>query len=327
MMYTVFYERRLVNSVLKLATGKSHAKIILLGEHAVVYNEPAIALPLPDLKMVATITPRSFGQIILAGNYQGSLNEMTEAFEGIRQLINRLLRFFSNPKLAFTLKLESNIPLERGMGSSAATAVAIIRAFFALFETELSDRDLQRWANVEEAITHGSPSGIDAATAAHDVPVWFVKGQKPMPISMSLDATLIIADTGVHGQTGLAVSVVREQLLNEPVETQDHLSELGKLSVQAQEFLAANSIEKLGPIMNSAQQHLSALGVSHPYLDALVDAALEAGALGAKLTGGGVGGTMLALASNDANIDAIASALEAAGAREIWVQKYYANKE
>lgn len=311
-----------MNPVLKIATGKSHAKIILLGEHAVVYNEPAIALPLPDLNMLVTVAKRDSGQIILAENYQGPLSEMTEAFEGIRQLINRLLKFFKMPNLAFSLKIQSTIPLERGMGSSAATAVAIVRAFFALFETPLSNLELQRWANVEEAITHGAPSGIDAATAAHDVPVWFMKGNLPEPIEMALDATLIIADTGVHGQTGLAVSVVREQLQNDPIETQNHLTALGNLSREARNFLAENSANKLGPLMTDAQKHLDAIGVSHPYLNNLIDAAIEAGALGAKLTGGGVGGAMLALADNHADIEAIIAALEKAGAREIWVQKY-----
>jgi len=306
----------------KLASGSSHTKVILLGEHAVVYGQPAIALPLPDLAMTATIEAREAGQVVIAQGYQGPLATMAEVYEGVRQLILRLLRHFDALDAPFTLRIQSNIPQERGMGSSAASAIAIIRAFFAFFDTPLPDEELQRWANVEEAITHGSPSGIDAATTAHDVPVWFVKGSAPEPMSMALHGTLIIADTGVHGQTGLAVSVVREQLANEPIETQAHIDALGAIARDTREDLAHDDIIALGNHMNAAHQHLAALGVSHPQLEALVQAAREAGALGAKLTGGGVGGAMLALAKDDTDAHRIMLALEAAGAQEVWSQQY-----
>lgn len=312
----------MVTLVLKSATGSSHAKIILIGEHSVVYNQPAIALPLTNLELQAEIKQRNFGQLILSENYQGQLTDLAEVYEGIRQLINRLLQHFNAQNLAFSLKITSNIPQERGMGASAASAVAIVRAFFAFFEQPLTDQELQRWASIEEIITHGSPSGIDAATTTYTNPVWFVKGQNPIPINMNMAATLIIADTGVHGQTGLAISVVREQLQNEPLTTQTHLNMLGELTHQARETLATNDKVSLGRLMSQAQQHLSALDVSHPQLDNLVSAALEAGALGAKLTGGGVGGAMLALADTPASAKKIIAALEKAGAREIWSQTY-----
>lgn len=306
----------------KIATGTSHAKVILTGEHAVVYEQPAIALPLPDMSLTVTLTERHHGQIIVAPGYHGPLAEMAEMYEGVRQLIVRLLRYFSAPDLAFKLKITSSIPEERGMGSSAATAVAITRAFFNYFDTDLPNVELQKWASIEESITHGSSSGIDAATVAHDVPIWFIKGQEPTTIPMDLAATLIIADTGIHGQTGLAVSVVRQRLMMNEDNAEERINELGNISKIARDTLATNNIHSLGSAMNDAQGHLSALGVSHPELDKLVNASLEAGALGAKLTGGGVGGAMLALTDTPEATTAVVSALEHAGAREIWVQSY-----
>lgn len=306
----------------KSATGTSHAKVILTGEHAVVYNQPAIALPLPDMSLTATITERHHGQIVLAPGYQGPLTEMAEMYEGVRQLIVRLLHSFSAPDLAFKLKITSSIPEERGMGSSAATAVAITRAFFNYFEAPLSNAELQKWASIEESITHGSSSGIDAATVAHDVPIWFIKGQEPTTMPMDLSATLIIADTGIHGQTGLAVSVVRQHLMLGEDNAQERIEQLGQISAISREALANNDIQQLGSAMNNAQAHLSALGVSHPELDKLVKASRDAGALGAKLTGGGVGGAMLALTDTPEATAAVVTALENAGAREIWVQSY-----
>jgi mevalonate kinase len=306
----------------KSATGTSHAKVILTGEHAVVYNQPAIALPLPDMSLTVSISERNHGQIVLAPGYQGPLTEMAEMYEGVRQLIVRLLHSFSAPDLAFKLKITSTIPEERGMGSSAATAVAITRAFFNYFEAPLSNAELQKWASIEESITHGSSSGIDAATVAHDVPIWFIKGQEPTTMPMDLSATLIIADTGIHGQTGLAVSVVRQHLMLGEDNAQERIEQLGHISAISRDALANNDIQQLGSAMNDAQTHLSALGVSHPELDKLVMASRNAGALGAKLTGGGVGGAMLALTDTPETTAAVITALETAGAREIWVQSY-----
>ena len=268
----------------KLANGSSHAKVILLGEHAVVYGQPAIALPLPDLAMTVTIETREAGQVVIAQGYQGPLETMAEMYEGVRQLIIRLLRYFDALETPFTIRINSNIPQERGMGSSAASAIAIIRAFFAFFDTPLSDELLQKWANVEESITHGAPSGIDAATAANDVPVWFVKGGAPQTMPMDFHGTLIIADTGVHGQTGLAVSVVREQLNDNPTVMQPHIDALGQLATDAKAALANDQAVTLGQYMDEAHQHLSDLGVSHPKLDKLVTAARQAG--GQPLGGG-----------------------------------------
>jgi len=306
----------------KIASGTSHAKVILTGEHAVVYEQPAIALPLPDMSLNVTITERHHGQIIMAPVYHGPLSEMAEMYEGVRQLIVRLLQHFNAPDLAFKLKITSTIPEERGMGSSAASAVAITRAFFSYFDAELTNSELQKWASIEESITHGSSSGIDAATVAHDVPIWFIKGQVTTTIPMDLSATLIIADTGIHGQTGLAVSVVRQKLeFNEDNATQ-RIERLGDISSLAREALANNDVISLGSAMNDAQENLSALGVSHPELDKLVTAARNAGALGAKLTGGGVGGAMLALTDTPEKTSSVVAALERAGARDVWVQSY-----
>ncbi|GEP74083.1 mevalonate kinase [Weissella thailandensis] len=310
----------------KPGIGVSHAKVILLGEHAVVYGQPAIALPLTDLAMTVKIESREAGQVVLSKAYQGPLVAMAEVYEGIRQLINRLLKHFRADEMPFTMTITSNIPQERGMGSSAATAIAIVRAFFNFFDEPLPKQDLQRWASIEESITHGSPSGLDTATVAHDEAVWFIKGQQPEKIDMSLDGTLILADTGIQGQTGLAISVVRENLTNDPETGQHHIDQIGEIAKSTRTAIAENNLVKIGNYMNEAQSHLSALGISHPKLDELINAARHAGALGAKLTGGGVGGTMIALTTNGEQTTRVIKALEDAGAQEVWTQNYTNNK-
>ncbi len=107
-----------------------------------------------------------------------------------------------------------------------------------------------------------------------------------------------------------------------PVEAKQHIKELGSLATQAQQALQTNNLKELGNLMNQAQLELTALEVSHPKLDILINAAKKAGALGAKLTGGGIGGTMLALAPNQEVANKIIASLEAAGANEVWTQTY-----
>lgn len=304
------------------STGTSHAKVILIGDHSVVYGQPAIAVPLPDLAMTAKLMARQAGQMVITPNYQCPMDEMGEVYEGIRQLITRLLRHFDATNMPFLLEITSTIPQERGMGSSAASAIAIIRAFFNYFDAPLSQTELQQWANIEEAVTHGSPSGLDAATCASDVPVWFIKKETTQTLEMTLEGYLIIADTGVRGQTGLAVSVVREQFDANPTQTNGHISALGKIAENIRDGLKQGDTTAIGQSMTEAHQHLQELGVSHPSLDRLVTAANQAGALGAKLTGGGVGGAMLALADTKEHADNVIHALEQAGAQEVWVQHY-----
>lgn len=293
-----------------------------MGEHSVVYGQPAIALPLPDITFTATVEERLAGQIIFTPTYQGPFSSLAEGYEGIRQLVNRLLINFNALKQPFTLRLRSDIPQERGMGSSAASATAIIRAFYDFFDTPLDAKTLQKWTAIEERITHGSPSGLDAATVSSDAPIWFIKHEVTQPFSLNLNGVIVLADTGIKGQTGLAVSVVRSLLEENPQDAKQHIHTLGILATEAQTALQTNDLQNLGRLMNQAQQELTALEVSHPQLDVLIEAANQAGALGAKLTGGGIGGTILALAPNMEVANRIITALETAGANEVWTQTY-----
>lgn len=306
--------------------GHSHAKAILMGEHSVVYGEPAIAIPLTNIDMQVTIATRQdHQQIISSRYYHGALNDLAGNYEGIRQLIISLLHKFATPNLGFELTFSSKIPQERGMGSSAATSIAIIRAFYDLFEQSLTSKDLQKLADIEESITHGSPSGIDTATASSKDPIFFIKNKEITPFKIHMPGFLIISDTGIMGQTGLAVSAVKRLFTEEPSSTRRHISNLGQAAIDAKHALEQGDLVALGKLMNTAHQHLRALGVSHPHLEKLVKTALLNNALGAKLTGSGIGGSIIALAENMQDAQVIAKALAAAGATEYWISPLEAN--
>ena len=301
--------------------GTSHAKIILMGEHSVVYGQPAIALPLPSVQLSVTLSSRQDNQrIIKSRYYHGSLENLPSSMIGIKKLIDTLSARFNDYETGWDLKIESQLPAERGMGSSAASAIAIIRAFFDYYDEPLDRTLLLQLADVEEQITHRSPSGLDAATVSSDKPLFYVKGRIGVPIEMNLDASLVIADTGKKGATKEAILAVKDELKNNNEKAEEHIKHLGELVNQTKDYLAQNDIVKLGDALNFAQTDLAALNVSDPSLDHLIHVARDNGALGAKLTGGGRGGCMIALMQTAMGARRLASILKENGAHNIWLQ-------
>ncbi|CAK1233252.1 Mevalonate kinase (ERG12) [Fructobacillus tropaeoli] len=299
--------------------GHSHAKAILIGDHAVVYQQPAVAIPLLNLKVTASVQAIASGQTIILGEQAFDLANLGADLEGLRQLIIALLENLVEPDQPFLLEVQSLIPQERGFGASAALATAITRAFFDWTRQDLSQDQLNFYTNLAESISHGSPSGIDAATVSAVEPVWFHQ-QQIDTFQTNLEATLVLADTGVRGQTVRAVNIVKDQLKKNYELTWGAINHLGQLAFLVKEALANNNPKTLGQLFTDAHKDLQILQVSHPKLDTLVNAALAADALGAKLTGSGIGGAMFALAENNDQAQKIAVALKQAGAKETWIQ-------
>ncbi|OAU88036.1 mevalonate kinase, partial [Lacticaseibacillus rhamnosus] len=251
---------------MKIGTGKSYAKIILIGEHAVVYGEPAIALPVKSIRLSAKVEPIPDGrQEVTSAFFTGDLNagQLTN-FAGIAMLIRRLLVFFNAADQGFHLTITSALPSERGMGSSAATAVAVVRAFYDAFQTSLSHSVLLNWAGISEKALHGNPSGLDAATASAEKPQWFVRGKSLRSIMMPRNGVLLIADTGIAGQTKIAVDQVAQKLKKDPKTYQPLITDIGDAVRQAALALAQDDIITLGQLLNRDQADLAALGVSSP---------------------------------------------------------------
>lgn len=308
--------------LLHQAIGKSHAKIILMGEHSAVYGEPAVVLPISNVGMTVTIKPTLNNRILQCKYFIGSIEKAPSNMLGTQRLIQSLLTRFHQTNATFSMQIESTIPSERGMGSSAATAVAVTRALYKYFKQPLTHTQLLKDANIEEKITHGNPSGMDAATTAASQPVWFTKGQPIQSTSINLDGELVIADSGVKGQTDIAVNSVHEKVVNDPTFGKTHIQGLGRLAKDAKQRLANNQIVQLGQDMSNAQYHLAKLGVSCDPLDNLIHTAKANGAYGAKLTGSGLGGCMIALVKDDAQAKKVSKALLKAGAVDTWLQPF-----
>ncbi|WP_429970929.1 mevalonate kinase [Fructilactobacillus sp. Tb1] len=302
------------------AIGKSHAKVIFLGEHSAVYKKPAIVFPLPQVQVKVSIKPNQSTETVIYSNYfNGLLSDLPTSMHGLLSLIERLNLKLNQQKISFDIHITSEIPLGRGMGSSAAISAAITRAYFAYFQKSLDSQSLDSFINIEESITHGNPSGIDAKTVVSEQPILF-ENSKFLRISFNTTGFIIIADTGISSNTKTAVDEVRNRLENKPKKVKNEIDILGDLTEAAKTTLNDNDIEKTGQLMDQAQTILTALGVSSPEIDNLVNVAKTNGALGAKLTGSGMGGCIIALSNSFENANLIKVQLLEHGAKSAWIQ-------
>lgn len=308
-----------------IASGRAHGKVILIGEHAVVHKQPAIAIPFTSASVVVTIEEKPGDTNIESIYHTGSLSDAPQALNNLIETVHEISAYLKQTKANMLITIDSNIPPERGMGSSAAVATALVRALFNYHQVELTDALLNQFVNVSEVIAHGNPSGLDALVVRSDEAVYYVREQRPEFFSIDLPGYLILADTGVEGETIKAVADVGK-LVDTSYEIGGKLiDELGVLTEEARQLINQKDILTLGEVLNQAQNRLKKLTVSNDTLDLLVETARDHGALGAKLTGGGRGGCMIVLTDEADKAREIAQALEEAGAIKTWIHPLGAN--
>jgi mevalonate kinase len=299
-----------------MSKASAPGKIILFGEHAVVYGQPALAVPVTQVEAEVRID-RIFspGIRINAPNIQ--LNEKLDALAPTHPLAatvrNTLLALQVDTLSSVAILIRSSIPVASGLGSGAAVSVAIIRALAKHVKKDLTDEQVSRLAFETEKLYHGTPSGIDNTVVTYAKPVYFVKDQPIEVLKPKYPFMIVIADTGVPASTKAAVRDVRIQHHKRPDRYETLFATIGSIATTARQLIESGMPESLGPLMDENHAMLRSMNVSSPELDNLVEAAREAGALGAKMSGGGRGGNMIALAQAS-KAGSIAKALRNVGA-------------
>ena len=302
-----------------MTVASAPGKAILFGEHAVVYGRPAIAVPVWEVSTRAEVfdnpgaAPGSLLVEAPAIDLAGELAALDPAHPLPRIILDTLHALGVDQPPPMRLRVTSTIPIASGLGSGAAVSVAVARALSQHLGHPFEPSKESALAFAVERIHHGTPSGVDNTVVAFGLPVYFRRGDPPVPFHVGAPVHLVIGDTGVASATSVAVGGVRERWRENPAAYERRFDAIGAIVDEARRYIESGRIADLGPLMDRNHCLLQEIGVSSPALDALVHAAIEAGAWGAKLSGAGMGGMMLALAP-EAHVEAVHAALARAGA-------------
>jgi mevalonate kinase len=292
-------------------------KIILFGEHAAVYSRPALAVPVNQVHVDVEVLDSSREGIWIHAPVIDLHAELTSlpSDHPIASVILKLTQLFdiSQPP-NLEINISSTIPVAAGLGSGAAVSVALIRALASFFNHPLSNDEINLLAFETEKLHHGTPSGIDNTVIAYNMPVYFIKGQPIETFKAGKPFTIVIGDTGISALTKESVGDVRRLWLRDTNHFEYIFNEISQISLIARRSIESGRPELLGELMDQNQALLHEMTVSSPELDVLISAARSAGALGAKLSGSGRGGNMIALVEQ-AKAESVASALISAGAK------------
>lgn len=286
-------------------TGKACGKVILLGEHFVVHGVPAIAAAISNC---CELTLEKAEKTAFIGPAGTSQERSKTAIEGILNAMG--------VKERYAITYGGNLPVFGGLGSSAAFSVAIVRAIAASRKLKLSPEDVCKFAHEGEKAFHGNPSGLDHTISAHGGVMMFRRGERTNeyePIRLGISLDIVIGVTGVFGPTSKMVAKVGEYKKRQPV-VFDKLCDSARAVVgEGVNALREGNIVRLGELMNLNHGLLCSVGVAIKENEDIVHAMRSAGALGAKITGGGGGGVCIGLARDENHAKEIVVAVKKAG--------------
>lgn len=297
------------------------AKIILFGEHFVVYGNPAILASI-DRRITVSTKKGKEGKVMIksdiaAGEFEGSTFRLVEGVNA-RTVLDPL--YFAakhalearKQRAGLEITIKSDIPYGVGLGSSAASLVATIAAVESLLGRP-DKRKICESAIEAERIIHKNSSGADCYVSTFGGLIHYSRGGGFKKIDSKIKLPLVIGDTGIKHNTGELVSSVRKLKEANQMAFGGLMSQAKDICSQALKALGSGNIDYLGMLMNESQLLLERLGVSHEKADDLIGVARRSGALGAKMTGAGGGGAIIALASSKEEGERVAAGIKAAG--------------
>jgi mevalonate kinase len=319
-------------------TATAPAKVILFGEHAVNRGQAALAVSV-GLYTTCRIAIEGDGYVLASDSWMSSATrreilELGQSLDCYRdaqdvETIQRIAAgdYFAPAKYVLaalgddlperlSVTFSSNIPQSAGLGSGAAAFVALAAGLAGLLDLPTEQQWIGHWARRGDIVAHGGvASGLDTQTALLGGAIRYTTEREGEPITYADGMTLVIGNTGVFAATSRVNGRVRDWLAERPTRLH-YFQEIGLLSRLAEARLRNGDWPGLGRLMNLNQLLLERIGVSCPELEALIDAALAAGAFGAKLSGSGGGGIMIALAALE-TAATVAKTISAAGGTPI----------
>ena len=313
-----------------MTVASAPGKIILFGEHAVVYGRPAIAVPVTQVHADVEAAEGSRPGIWIHApsvELDAELNTLPSDHPLAAVIHNLFFSLGISPHPlpsphgreskgeGLDITINSTIPVASGLGSGAAVSVALVRALSSALGHPLSGDQVSAFAYEIERLHHGTPSGIDNTVITYARPVYFIKGHPIETLKVGRPFTLVIGDTGIPAPTKQSVGDVRRLWTKNNLRMEQVFDEVAQISLMARRIIENGQPEMLGDLMNQNHAFLQEMTVSSPELDMLVRAARTAGALGAKMSGGGRGGNMLALVTPE-TAGPVSETLLAAGARQ-----------
>jgi len=281
-------------------TASAPAKVILFGEHFVVYGEPAIVLAInkrvyarAELRQDKQLHLRS-ANLNLSGyfkngffkNEQGNAKDAKLKFAPLKLAVEKILEIHGD-NIGLTVEINSTVPAAADVGSSAAVAAAVTVAVSSLLGVKMSKEDVFRISCEAEKIVHGTPSGVDTAIATFGGTLLFQMDTGVKSLAANADVPLVIGDTGVGRSTRVQVAKVRNLKDKYPRVINPMMKTAREIVSRAVDALKDDDLESLGDLMNINHALLCGLGILDESLEWLINAARKAGALGAKLTGVG----------------------------------------
>ncbi|GAB4168329.1 MAG: hypothetical protein Kow00108_01420 [Calditrichia bacterium] len=291
-----------------------HGKVILLGEHAVVYGRHAIAAPI-NLAIQAKVEEADDGihLVIPRWGVEEKMHKGMEHKYSIYASLDMILSKLALIDKNMRIEIFPNIPRAMGLGGSAALAVSIIRALSEHYKLNLTNEEINDMAYQSEMLAHGNASGIDNTLATYGKFLLFKKGEPPeiKEIHPPKSIPIVIGLTGVESLTAKMVAKVQSAWQNNQKLYEKIFDDIDQLTMDSIEAIQNYDLHKLGELMNINQGLLNALQVSSSEIEELIAIARRNGAIGAKLTGGGGGGAMIAICPNCQ--DQVVAAMRKAG--------------
>ena len=286
--------------------GIGFGKVILLGEHSVVYGRHAIAVPVPQtIRVKVEDCNEGITLMIPSWGIEYQLDKDIEQRQSFEKPAGAILERLNLSDKGMRIEVFPDIPRGMGLGGSAAIAVAIIKGLSNHFNLGLLDEEVNGMAFESEKIAHGNPSGIDNTMATFGKPLIYRSGEPPLVETLNINESfsMVVGFTRHEGVTAKTVRNVREGWKQNTAMYEKIFDDIDELVLKSVSAIQNNDFTTLGQMMNFCQGLLNALQVSTPELERLISLARGAGALGAKLTGGGGGGAMIALVNDESEVE------------------------